>query len=134
MDWNELFINIIKGVATVLATTIGAFVVMGLKQGFKWLKSKINSTVLKKIVDKIEDIVIEAVEATEQTIVDVAKAANSWDDVTKNEAFQNALDSVLATMNEKTKALITKEYGNIEKWLTNKIETYVRNMDNETTI
>lgn len=129
MDWNEILLMIVKSLGTALAAVISGFIIYGVKYAFSWIKSKVNLSVLNNILEKVEDVVIEAVQATEQKIVDVAKAADSWDDLAKKEAFEYALSTSLDNLNDKTKKILIAEYGNLESWLTNKIETYVRNME-----
>jgi hypothetical protein len=128
MNWDAILLDIVKGLAVALAGTITGYVIAGIRIAFKWIGSKFTDATLKRIVNNIEKTIEEAVEATEQTIVKTAKAINSWDEVKKGEAFKYAFDSVVATTNEKAKAMVTVAYGDLNVWLTNKIQTSVKNM------
>jgi hypothetical protein len=128
MEWDLILLTIVKGVATALITVIMGYVGFGVKLVFKRLSEKTNDASLQQIVANIELVAIEAIEATEQTLVKTAKAVGSWDEVKKGEAFKKTFDDIVAQLNEKAKTAIIKEYGNLDIWLTNKIEAIVKNI------
>ena len=128
MDWNEILLTIVKGVATALLTVIGGYAIYGIKEFFAWVDSKIKDSSVKGIVDNIQTLIIESVDATEQTFVKTIKETGNWDEVKKGEAFQKAFDGIVASLNEKAKTTIVAEYGNLDTWLTNKIEAYIKSL------
>jgi hypothetical protein len=128
MDWNEILLTIVKGVATALITVIGGYVVLGVNKLFALLSGKTNDATLKGILSKVQELIVDAVDSTEQTLVKTAKETNNWDDVKKGEAFQKALNDILTSLNDKAKSTIITEYGNLDTWLSNKIEAYIKSL------
>lgn len=128
MDWNEILLTVVKGVATALLTVIAGYVVYGVNKGATWLKGKIGDPTLKNAVSTVEGLIVDAVNATEQTLVKTAKETNSWDEVKKCEAFERALNDVFDSINDKAKTALIAEYGNLDLWLTNKIEAYIKSL------
>lgn len=128
MNWDAILLDIVKGLVVALAGVITGYIIAGVKAGFAWINGKIKDATLQRIVANIQQTIEECVSASEQTIVKAAKSVNSWDEAKKGEAFQYALNSVLATTNEKAKATVIAAYGDLNVWLTNKIESYVKNM------
>jgi hypothetical protein len=128
MDWNEILLMIVKGVATALITVIGGYIVIGANKLFKWLGSKTDDSTLKGVVAKVQDLIVDAVDSTEQTLVKVAKATDSWDEVKKGDAFKKAFDDIVASLNDKAKTTLISEYGNLDTWLSNKIEAYIKSL------
>jgi hypothetical protein len=125
MGWDAILLDITKALAIALASTITGYAIAGIKAGFTWLNGKIKDSTLQRIVGNIQKTIEEVVEATEQIFVKTAKEANSWDEVKKGDAFKKAFDSVVVTTNEKAKTMITAAYGDLDVWLTNKIEAYI---------
>jgi hypothetical protein len=128
MDWDAILLMIVKGFATALVAVIMGYVGVAIKKLFAWFSGKLNDSTLKRVVSNIEKTIEECVNATEQTIVKTAKNIGSWDEAKKGEAFKYALNSVITTTNEKAKAMVTSAYGDLNVWLTNKIETYVKSI------
>ena len=46
----------------------------------------------------------------------------------KGDAFKKAFDSVVITTNEKAKTMVATAYGDLDVWLTNKIEAYIKSL------
>ena len=90
--------------------------------------NKTNDSTLKGVIAKVQDLIVEAVDSTEQTLVKTAKETSSWDEVKKGEAFKKAFDDIVASLNDKAKITLISEYGNLDTWLSNKIESYIKSL------
>lgn len=75
---------------------------------------------------EIADAVADAVAMTSQTYVDSLKAAGTFDAKAQAEAAKKALAACLSALTPAIRAYIEKTFGDIEKYLTTKIEAEVR--------
>lgn len=89
------------------------------------LKNQVNSEILNKYFDIVQDAIIKAVMFTNQTFVDELKGANLFDEEAQKEAFRKTKDQVLAIITDSQKQLIESAVGDFDKWLDTQIEAYV---------
>lgn len=91
----------------------------------KELMAKTDSVIADKYIAMIGDTITECVLATKQTYVDSLKASGSFDEEAQHEAFARTLDSVIAVLSNDAKSYITETFGDLEAYLTAKIEARV---------
>lgn len=77
-------------------------------------------------IAEISDAVANAVAATSQTYVDALKKNGSFDKEAQKEAAQMALGACLSSISADAKTFIEAAYGDITRYLTDKIEAEVR--------
>lgn len=81
---------------------------------------------LNKYIDYATAIIIDVVNAISQTMVDSLKKDGSFSEEKQKEAFEKARREILAILTEESKAILTAAYGDLDKWLNNKIEATVK--------
>lgn len=114
--YTEIFIGLLT---TVLTTLAG------------WAVAKLTALLDLKIKDKkalsfitnATNIVLDAVKSTYQTYVENVKGTELWDVEAQKKALSMAKEKALAELNEGTKKYIQENYGDINEWLENKIES-----------
>lgn len=114
--YTEIFIGLLT---TVLTTLVG------------WAVAKLTALLDVKIKDKkalsfitnATNIVLDAVKSTYQTYVENVKGTELWDVEAQKKALSMAKEKALAELNEGTKKYIQENYGDINEWLENKIES-----------
>lgn len=114
--YTEIFIGLLT---TVLTTLAG------------WTVAKLTALLDVKIKDKkalsfitnATNIVLDAVKSTYQTYVENVKGTELWDVEAQKKALSMAKEKALAELNEGTKKYIQENYGDINEWLENKIES-----------
>lgn len=114
--YTEIFIGLLT---TVLTTLAG------------WAVAKLTALLDVKIKDKkalsfitnATNIVLDAVKSTYQTYVENVKGTELWDVEAQKKALSMAKEKALAALNEGTKKYIQENYGDINEWLENKIES-----------
>jgi transcriptional regulator len=74
------------------------------------------------MLDKtIEDCVL----ATKQTYVETLKKNGEFDEAAQKEAFEKTKEAILNILNEDAKEYLNKAYGDLNTYITQKIESEV---------
>lgn len=81
---------------------------------------------LNKYIDYATAVVIDVVNSVSQTMVDSLKKDGAFTKEKQREAFNKAKNEVLYILTEESKAVLAEVYGDLDKWLENKIEATVK--------
>lgn len=81
---------------------------------------------LNKYIDYAAAIVIDVVNSVSQTMVDSLKKEGAFTKEKQKEAFEKAKQEILSILTEESKAILSAAYGDLDKWLDNKIEATVK--------
>lgn len=81
---------------------------------------------LNKYIDYAADIVIDVVNSVSQTMVDNLKKEGEFTKEKQKEAFEKAKQEILSILTEESKVILSAAYGDLDKWLDNKIEATVK--------
>lgn len=101
-------------------------VMYGVGQLGKYIKSKIKNQNYSKYVDIAEKAVETAVASVGQTVVDVHKKNDTFDQAAKEEAFARAKEISLSIMGQAAKDVVTEAHGDFNAWIDNQIEKHVK--------
>ncbi|MCR4803684.1 MAG: hypothetical protein K5895_11910 [Lachnospiraceae bacterium] len=107
---------IIQGVATVKTS---------IDTKTKTIKDEALAALIANANEKVAEIVIHAVQSTNQTFVNDLKAEGKFSDEAKAKAFSNTYDTVKSLITDETAELIRIGYGDIEVYIQNKIESAI---------
>jgi CMP-2-keto-3-deoxyoctulosonic acid synthetase len=101
----------------------------------KWLvslseanKVKIKNEKAQATIGLVTDMIVAAVETTTSTYVKNLKAENLFDADAQKEAFNRTFDAVKKQLTEDSKKIIADTYGDVETYITNKIEQFVEEL------
>lgn len=89
------------------------------------IKSKIHSDNVVKYLDVAEDAVCTAVASISQTYVESLKKTGSFDEEAQKTAFNEAKYAALSIMGTSAEEAVSSLYGDLDEWLTHKIEYYI---------
>lgn len=121
----EILMNALIEIGLAVAIALGGAAIALVKTKI----SEITATSDKQLTNKVLYEVGEAVEATvqaiNQTFVNELKEKNLFDKDAQEEAFERALEGTISALSTETVEFINNTYGDIENWLTNKIEAAV---------
>ena len=90
------------------------------------LDAKVSKEVSKKYIDMLADTITDCVVSTNQTYVDALKAANAFDKEAQKKAFELTYNKIMNVLTEDAKEYLTTIYGDLEVYITTKIESEVK--------
>lgn len=125
---NEILMNIISVVVTAVILPLISFAGSKL---ITWLNTKIKDENGKIQLTVATTIVTNAVRSVFQTYVDTLKKNGTFDLESQKIALTKAKDEALAQMTDEVKEYITKNYGDLENWLTTQIEATINILKNK---
>lgn len=92
----------------------------------KELDAKVSKEVSKKYIDMLADTITDCVVSTNQTYVDALKEANAFDKEAQKKAFELTYNKIMNVLTEDAKEYLTTVYGDLEIYITTKIESEVK--------
>lgn len=90
------------------------------------LDAKVSKEVSKKYIDMLADTITDCVISTNQTYVDALKEANAFDKEAQEKAFELTYNKIMNVLTEDAKEYLTTIYGDLEIYITTKIESEVK--------
>ena len=124
---NEIILNIISVVVTAVILPLISYAGARL---ITWLNTKIKDENAKQQLTVATDIVTNAVRSVFQTYVEALKKNGTFDKESQKVALIKAKDEALAQMSDEIKEYITKNYGDLQSWLTTQIEATINILKN----
>lgn len=125
---NEIILNIISVVVTAIILPLISYAGARL---IAWLNAKIKDENAKLQLTVATDIVMNAVRSVFQTYVETLKKNGTFDKESQKVALIKAKDDALAQMSDEIKDYITKNYGDLETWITTQIESTINILKNK---
>lgn len=92
----------------------------------KELDEKVSKEVSRKYIDMLADTITDCVISTNQTYVDALKEANAFDKEAQKKAFELTYNKIMNVLTEDAKEYLTTIYGDLEIYITTKIESEVK--------
>ena len=125
---NEIILNIISVVVTAVILPLISYAGARL---IAWLNAKIKDENAKQQLTTATNIVTNAVRSVFQTYVETLKKNGTFDKESQKVALIKAKDDALAQMSDEIKDYITKNYGDLETWITTQIESTINILKNK---
>lgn len=125
---NEIILNIISVVVTEVILPLISYAGARL---ITWLNTKIKDENAKQQLTVATDIVTNAVRSVFQTYVETLKKNGTFDKESQKAALIKAKNDALAQMSDEIKYYITKNYGDLETWITTQIESTINILKNK---
>lgn len=92
----------------------------------KELDEKVSKEISRKYIDMLADTITDCVVSTNQTYVDALKEANAFDKEAQKKAFELTYNKIMNVLTEDAKEYLTTIYGDLEIYITTKIESEVK--------
>lgn len=119
---NEACQMLLPLVLTVLSVALMGYINKKIEEG----KKKSDSDITDKYLSMLQDTIEDAVLATTQTYVEALKNQNMFDAEAQKKAFKLTYDAVMKVLTDDAKKYITSAVGDLETYITNKIESTVK--------
>lgn len=126
MNFTLLLEQLFNLVIFPVITLGGIYLIYLMNVKIKEIKQKTNNDVANKYLDMLDDTIANAVLATTQTYVETLKKAGKFDLDAQKEAFKKTYDAVMNVLTDEATKYITESVGDLETYVTNKIEAQVK--------
>ena len=96
----------------------------------KWEETRgnITNTKVQKTLDEVVEMVVNIVQATNQTLVDTLKKNGEFTQEAAAEAFKISKDKALTMLSNESAEIIASVYGDIDVYLDTLIESTVKQL------
>ena len=125
MNWLDLLYDIFKVCIIPLLGLLTTFVIKLLDKKSAEAKAKTDNETYKKYITMLTDTITDCVTATNQTYVDALKAQGKFDAEAQKAAFDQTYKAVLTILSDEEKKYLTSVVGDLNIYITNKIEAVV---------
>lgn len=119
---NQEILNILLSGLSVIITGLCSWIAATL---VKWLNEKISDKKYSDMLGQLIYIITDAVQCVYQEFVEVLKKEGGFTEEAQKEAKERAMNIIYGQLSEKMKQFIIDNYGNIETWLSEKIESVI---------
>ncbi|MDE7082510.1 MAG: hypothetical protein K2O89_02245 [Clostridia bacterium] len=124
---NDILINVISAVVTTVLLPLITWAGTKLIQ---YIGTKVKNEKTAALLSTATTVVLNAVRSVFQTYVESLKASDSFDSAAQVEALRKAKDIALSQLGDDVKEYITANFGNLDEWLTNQIESSINLLKN----
>ena len=124
----EFLQNLLIAVVTAAVPVATTYLCRWLASLYESNKAKIKNEKTQVVLGQVADMIVAAVETTTSTYVKQLKTDNLFDADAQKEAFNKTFEVVKKQLTEESMKIITEVYGDVEVYLTNKIEQFVEEM------
>lgn len=125
MNWMEMLQQIFQVCIIPLLGVLTAYLVKYIQVKAEEIKTTTDNELTKKYVDMLAKTISDCVIATNQTYVDNMKKENAFDAEAQRHAFQVTYAAVLNLLTDEAKVYLEAFYGDLNGYITNKIEAEV---------
>lgn len=119
----NILLSALGVIITGLATWLSTYIV-------KLLNEKIKDKQFARWLSQIIEIITNAVKCTYQTYVEALKDKNMFTKEAQEEALKKTLQSVKSQLSQESIKFIEDNFGDVEKWLIEKIESIIYSLKN----
>lgn len=125
MDWLNILQQIFELCIIPLLAIITRSLVIYISTKKDELKSKTDNELAKKYLDLLNDTIANCVIATNQTYVETLKKGNAFTADAQKAAFEKTYQAVIATLSEEAQKYLPEVVGDLQTYITQKIEASV---------
>ena len=124
---NEIILNVLSIIVTAVIIPVISFLGYKLSQ---FLNSKIKDEKARNLLNKANEIVLNAVRSVFQTYVESLKNSGSFNEDAQKIAFSKAKAIIVSALTEELKTFLVENYGDLSNWITNSIEASIYKLKN----
>ena len=125
MDWLNILQQIFELCIIPLLAIITRSLIIYISTKKDELKNKTDNELAKKYLDLLNDTIANCVIATNQTYVEALKKENAFTADAQKAAFEKTYQAVIATLSEEAKKYLPEVVGDLQTYITQKIEASV---------
>ena len=126
MDWELVLEKLFELIVFPVISIAGIYLIYLISVKIKELKQRTKDDTTKKYLDMLDETISSVVLATTQTYVEALKKENKFDVEAQQKAFKMTYDTVMKLLTEEAVKYITESVGDLNTYVTNKIEAEVK--------
>lgn len=126
MEFQELLKTITQTVIIPLLIALVGYAVKWINAKANEIKANAKDQKVQKYITLLNDTIVSAVIAVNQTYVDALKEKNAFDVEAQKEAFNRVYETIIATMTEEADKYLSEAIGDLDEYITTKIEEAVK--------
>lgn len=124
----EVLQNVLYAIITAAVPVLTGFLCKWLASLYENNKVKIKNEKVSATLGQVADMIVAAVETTTSTYVKQLKSDKLFTGDAHKEAFNKTFEAVKKQLTEESTKIIAETYGDVDLYLTNKIEQLVEEM------
>lgn len=124
-NWLTILQQIFQVCIVPLLGILTAYLVKYIQVKGKELSVQSDNELAAKYIDMLTQTISDCVIATNQTYVEALKDKNVFTEEAQKEAFNRTYTAVMAILSEDAKEYLTQAFGDLESYVTKKIEAEV---------
>ena len=124
----EFLQNLLFAVIAAAVPVATTYLCRWLASLYEGNKTRIKNEKVQAVLDRVADMIVATVETTTGTYVKQLKAENLFDAEAQKEAFNKTFEAVKKQLTEESTKILAETYGDVEVYLTNKIEQLVEEL------
>lgn len=121
----DFLLSLLQAIIIAATPILTAYVCKLINKAAGWFATKTNNRTAERYAYEIADVISTSVTYTSQTYVDALKKGGTFDTEEQKKAFNLAYKTAEGMLTEGAKTFITQTYGDINAYLTAKIEAEV---------
>ena len=125
IDWMSVLKQVIDIFVIPMLGVLTLYLVSLIKAKNEELKKKIEDERYHKYINLLNNTITDCVIATNQTYVEALKKENAFTAEAQKEAFTRTYNSIVAILSEDAKLYLEAALGDLEGYITSKIESNV---------
>lgn len=126
MDWLNLLYDVLKLCIIPLLGIFTTYVVKWFAAKEKEINNSLENETAKKYNSMLFETIRDCVTATTQTYVESLKKQDKFDAEAQKIAFHMSFDAVMAVLTDDAKEYLSTLYGDLNAYITTKIEAEVK--------
>ena len=130
MDWMEIVEQIFELAVFPVLSIVGVYLTYLIRVKVRELQQKADNDTADKYLAMLGDTISSVVTATTQTYVEGLKQQGKFDAEAQKAALELTRDTVMRLLTDDAVKYITTSVGDLDTYVTNKIEAEVRLQNN----
>lgn len=126
MELNEILNSIFQVVIIPLLTLLTGFAVKWINAKANNIKSNTKDQMVQKYISMLNETIVAAVIAANQTYVDALKEKDAFTKAAQEEAFRRVYNTVYTSLTEEAKRYLEEFIGDLDEYIKTRIEEQVK--------
>ena len=125
MEWTIIIEELFRVVLIPLLALVIKYFIQFVNMKTEEIKQKNDDATFQKYITMLNETVVNAVTATQQTYVDSLKAQGKFDAEAQKEAFRRSYDAIISVLGAEAQTYLSEAVGDLNTYIMTAIEKQV---------